>query len=54
LRHACATRLLSLGGSFTEIADFLGHRDTRTVQVYAKLDVRMLREISALDLIGSL
>ena len=54
LRHACATRLFSLGASYSEIADFLGHRDCRTVQVYAKLDIRRLREVSELDLIGAL
>lgn len=54
LRHACATRLLEMGASFTEISDFLGHRDGRAVQVYAKLDIRRLREVSALDLAGAL
>jgi integrase/recombinase XerD len=54
LRHACATRLLSLGASYSEIADFLGHRTDRTVQIYAKLDIRRLREVSKLDLLGAL
>lgn len=37
LRHACATRLLRAGSSLQEIADFLGHKDTKCV--------RRLREI---------
>jgi integrase/recombinase XerD len=54
LRHACATRLLHKGLSFIEIADFLGHRDTQSVNVYARLSTRMLREVAAMDLIGAL
>jgi integrase/recombinase XerD len=54
LRHACATRLLHTGSSFVEIADFLGHRDTQSVNVYARLSTHMLREVAALDLIGAL
>jgi site-specific recombinase XerD len=54
LRHACATRLLALGTPLTEIADFLGHRNDKTVQVYAKLDLAMLGEVSATDLAGAL
>jgi integrase len=54
LRHSCATRLLHQGLSFIDIADFLGHRDTQSVNVYARLSTRMLREIAAMDLIGAL
>lgn len=54
LRHACATRLLSLGASLSEIADFLGHRNDKTVQVYARLDAKALDEVSAIDLAGAL
>lgn len=54
LRHACATRLLALGASLSEIADFLGHRNDKTVQVYAKLDLKSLGEVSATDLGGAL
>jgi len=54
LRHACATRLLHQGLSFIEIADFLGHRDTQSVNVYARLSTHMLREVAAMDLIGAL
>lgn len=54
LRHACATRLLHNGLSFIDIADFLGHRDTQNVNVYARLSTHMLREVAAIDLIGAL
>jgi integrase/recombinase XerD len=54
LRHACATHLLRLGSSYAEIADFLGHKDSGTVHVYAKLDPGVLREVSRLDLVGEL
>jgi integrase/recombinase XerD len=54
LRHACATRLLQNGLSFVDIADFLGHRDTQSVNVYARLNIQMLREVAAMDLVGAL
>jgi len=46
LRHACATQLLRKGMSLPEIADFLGHRDLRSVSIYAKLDIRALRKVA--------
>ena len=52
LRHACATELLRQGSSLVEIADFLGHRDIRSVSIYAKLDVRSLRQVAAFSLVG--
>jgi integrase/recombinase XerD len=54
LRHACATRLLHTGSSFVDIADFLGHRDTQSVNVYARLHSDMLREVAVIDLVGGL
>jgi integrase/recombinase XerD len=53
LRHACATHLLSQGLSLKEIGDHLGHRLTWTTQIYAKVDLRGLREVGDFDL-GSL
>lgn len=50
LRHACATQLLKKGSSLKEIADFLGHHDTRSVGIYAKYDQRSLREVAAFSL----
>lgn len=50
LRHSCATRLLKMGSSLKEIADFLGHRSTECVAVYAKYDRRSLRKVAAFSL----
>ncbi|MBW8870547.1 MAG: tyrosine-type recombinase/integrase [Acidobacteriales bacterium] len=54
LRHACATQLLKKGSSLKEIADFLGHRTTHCVAVYAKYDQRSLRKVAAFSLAGIL
>jgi site-specific recombinase XerD len=50
LRHACATRLLNTGPSLQDIADFLGHSDTKTVSIYVKLDLRSLSKVAAFSL----
>jgi site-specific recombinase XerD len=52
LRHACATRLLQKGSSLKEIADFLGHRNTKSVGIYAKCDIAALRKVAAFRLGG--
>jgi integrase len=52
LRHACATHLLAAGCSVKEIGDHLGHRDPRSTLVYAKVDLKALREVARLDLGG--
>lgn len=54
LRHACATHLLKKGSSLKEIADFLGHRTTQCVAIYAKYDQRSLRAVAAINLAGIL
>lgn len=54
LRHACATQLLKKGSSLKEIADFLGHRTTQCVAIYAKYDRRSLRKVAAFSLAGIL
>jgi integrase/recombinase XerD len=51
-RHACATRLLSKGSSLRDIADFLGHRDMKSVSIYAKFDMRSLRQVATFSLAG--
>jgi integrase/recombinase XerD len=53
-RHACATELLRKGTSLRGIADFLGHRDIRSVSIYAHSDCRALRKVAAFDLKGVL
>jgi integrase/recombinase XerD len=52
LRHACATRLLQKGSSLKEIADFLGHRNAKSVSIYAKCDIAALRKVAAFRLGG--
>jgi integrase/recombinase XerD len=52
LRHACATHLLKRGISLKEIADFLGHHDSKSVGIYAKHDMRSLRNVAAFSLAG--
>jgi integrase/recombinase XerD len=54
LRHAAATELLRRGSSPREIADFLGHRTTQSVGIYARFDMQSLRKVSDLDLSGAL
>lgn len=52
LRHACATRLLQKGSSLKDIADFLGHHNTKSVGIYAKYNVGDLRKVAAVRLAG--
>jgi len=52
LRHACATHLLRKGTSLKQIAEFLGHRDSRSVGIYAKCDTRSLRKVADFRLTG--
>ena len=52
LRHSCASELLRQGSSLQQIAAFLGHRDIRSVSVYAKSDVRSLQEVASFSLTG--
>jgi integrase/recombinase XerD len=52
LRHGCATRLLRKGVSMQDIADFLGHRDYRSVGIYAHHDKRLLRKVASFSFGG--
>jgi integrase/recombinase XerD len=52
LRHACATELLRKGSSLRDIADILGHRTMNSVSVYAKYDIRSLRQVADFSLAG--
>jgi site-specific recombinase XerD len=54
LRHACASQLLRKGVAMQDIADFLGHRDTKSVGIYARYDTRLLRKVAAFSLRGVL
>ena len=52
LRHAAAQHLLNQGMSIKVIGDFLGHRDPSSTAIYAKLDLKALREVADFDLEG--
>lgn len=42
LRHSLATRMLTKGATFKEIADILRHRNIETTTIYAKVDLKGL------------
>ncbi len=52
LRHAFSTELLRRGTSLQGIATLLGHKDLRSVSIYAKHDVRSFRQIANFSLEG--
>ena len=52
LRHSCATRLLERGVSLPQIAEFLGHRNSQSVGIYAKFDTASLKAVADFDLGG--
>jgi integrase/recombinase XerD len=52
LRHACATHLLDEGFSLKEIGDQLGHRSSRSAQIYAKVERGKLKQVPAVSLSG--
>ena len=52
LRHAAAQHLLDQGMSFKVIGDFLGHANTSSTSIYAKVDLNSLREVADFDLEG--
>ena len=46
LRHSLATRMLREGAAMTEIAEILRHHSLDTTRIYAKVDLKSLREIA--------
>lgn len=50
LRHSCATELLRQGTSLRGIADFLGHKNLRSVSIYARCDNCALRRVADFSL----
>jgi site-specific recombinase XerD len=45
-RHSLATNMLRRGASLTEIGQVLRHRDPNTTRIYAKVDLKSLREVA--------
>ena len=45
-RHSLATQMLRAGASLTEIGQVLRHRNQDTTRIYAKVDLRSLRELA--------
>jgi site-specific recombinase XerD len=46
LRHSAATAMLRHGASLQEVAALLRHRSVTTTEIYAKVDVTMLRTVA--------
>ncbi len=46
LRHTLATEMLRRGASLRQIAQILRHRDTRTTEIYARVDLDALRDLA--------
>jgi len=42
-RHSCATYLLRNGADIKMVKELLGHRDIKTTEIYAKVDVETIR-----------
>ena len=49
LRHAAAQHLLDQGMSMKVIGDYLGHRSPSATAVYARIDLKTLREVADCD-----
>ena len=49
LRHSAVQRLVDADFSLKTIGDFIGHRSTRSTEVYAKVAVESLREVALGD-----
>jgi site-specific recombinase XerD len=50
LRHACAKHLLASGFSFKQVGDQLGHRCASATSLYAKVDLKGLRDVADFSL----
>lgn len=49
MRHTCVQRLVDAEFSLKEIGDFVGHRSPASTEIYAKVAVEALREVSLGD-----
>lgn len=46
LRHSCVQRLLNAHFSLKHVGDYVGHRNASSTQIYGKIAIEQLREIS--------
>jgi site-specific recombinase XerD len=46
LRHTAATKMITQGASFKDVADVLGHKSITTTLIYAKLDMAALAQVA--------
>ena len=46
LRHTCVQRLVDADFTLKTIGDFVGHRSSRSTEIYAKVAVEQLREVA--------
>jgi site-specific recombinase XerD len=44
--YTAATAMVNGGASFKDVADILGHRSLATTLIYAKLDLRSLKQVA--------
>ena len=49
LRHSAVQRLIDADFELRTIGDFVGHRSSRSTEVYAKVAVEALREVALGD-----
>jgi integrase/recombinase XerD len=49
LRHTCVQRLVDAEFSLKEIGDFVGHRSPASTEIYAKVAIESLRQVSLGD-----
>ena len=49
LRHSAVQRLIDADFDLKTIGDFIGHRSSRSTEVYAKVAVEALREVALGD-----
>jgi site-specific recombinase XerD len=49
LRHTCVQRLVDADFALKTIGDFVGHRSSRSTEIYAKVAVEQLREVALGD-----